>query len=146
MVKNALTVLCRNHFLTPTVSFMAFSLAKAFLPAIRAFCKSFIVYVDGDQEVIPFGLKFRAAMGADIRAANDTEVGCNCNDGNGQSDVKPRHVIGLGKPIHTAGSKCENRKKDEGDEFFHCDSFLEGDILSCFVFVVLSDAINILRI
>ena len=74
-------------------------LAKAPSSAMRAFSDTRPVKVDRNIDVVPLGLEFRMAFGANVRFGKHVEIQHNGKDQNRNSNKIPRNVEVISKPI-----------------------------------------------
>ena len=84
-----------------------FNFAKSLVSAFGTSADSFIHIVYGSVEVIPFGLKFGIALGADKSFGHDYNVSQNQNYRYGNCNDVPCDVTSLSKPIYRAGRESE---------------------------------------
>ena len=78
--------------------------------------------MDRHVQLIRLCLKFGLTMGTNIGFGHQYEVSADQNQGKGNGDVVPRHVVGVAKPIHRAGGHGQGDEQQDGDEdecFFH---------------------------
>ena len=83
---------------------MRFSVAQALFAAFGAFGNSLGSDMNTHGQLIPLGLEFRFAYGADVSAVDQYEIGYNHDQANGNDNAIPRHVSRFVDQVYFAGA------------------------------------------
>lgn len=84
-----------------------FDFAKSLVATLGTSADSFAHVVDRSVEVMPFGLKFGVALGANKGLGHNYNISQNQNYRNGNGYNVPLDVSSLSKPIYLAGCERE---------------------------------------